>query len=170
MKLLSTVAFSLFFLISSCSFDECPQIREEQKIAYEGYLSIKNLEYSNYLVELKKWEDRRASKNFERLTKIDKCEKSPEKYFQDTKPPGSDFNFEFYRTNARIFGVSICESIVGPYDEMSFEKPKDESGNSSQAIGKYLISQRIIKNNPKCFTSTEVANAEQEISRLGDQR
>ena len=158
------------FLISSCSFDECPGIREEQKVSYEKYLSIKKLEYSNYLVEVKKWEEKRASKNFERLTKVDECEENPEKYFQNTKPPGSGFNFEYYRSSAKIFGVSVCESIVGPYEEMIFERPKDESGNSSEAIGQYLISQRIIKNNPKCFAPTEVANAEQEISRLGDQR
>ena len=170
MKLLATISLSVIFLISSCSFDKCPGIREEQKGSYEGYLSIKKLEYSNHLVEVKKWEEKRASKNLERLTRIDECEESPERYFQNTKPLGSEFNFEFYRSNAKIFGVSVCESIVGSYDEMTFERPKDESGNSLEAIGQYLISQRIIENNPKCFTPTEVANAEQEISRLGDQR
>lgn len=169
MKLVTILIIFLCLLSAGCSTYSCSSTTTEQVNAYNEYLGIREREFAEYKVKLSNWESEKLRRESERVAEIQKCDTDPDEYFRKTTPKGSSFDIDYYKSKAEIFKISLCESIVGPKDEMIFQKPENNSGNSSEAIDQYLVSQRIIKNNPSCFSPTIVAEAEQEILRLSKQ-
>ena len=157
--------------LSGCGFNGCNSIKSEKEQAFQEYLDLRKSKYDDYVRAYNQWKKINDERNTKLVVEVAKCYENPLLFYRKSKNKRSiDFlgGFEAYK---KLFGLqATCEALArtGIWDGWVESAPKDESASYAPAVEKYLLSMRIIKNNPRCFSATEVANAEQEIQRLNN--
>lgn len=167
MRIASSLMMSLVVLLtSSCDISGCSEVRQENEKAFQEYLDLKEVRYKEWQKELADWEVTNTYEQAKRKNEIERCLNSPYEYYRKSSLKKLVEFFGGYEKYKRDYGIeAVCETLQEISDPYS-SKPLDDSANYSPAVDKYILSMTIKKNNPKCFSATEVAEAEQELLRL----
>ena len=159
------IAISMLFA-SSCDISGCNKIIEEKNIVYRDYLDLREFRYQQWKKELSAWNKAEIVEEEKKQQEIKKCENDPYEYYRVSKLKIIvDFygGYTSYKEKGNL--REMCETLQGTLTTNG-TRPEDDSGSYPPAVAKYVIAMTVIKNNPKCFSATEVAEAEQELIRL----
>lgn len=162
----SLVLSFVVLMTSSCDLSGCTDIRQENESVYQDYLDLREKRFKEWQKELSEWEIRNTFEQAKRNNEIERCLNNPYEYYRNSKLKRLVEFFGGYERYKQEYGIeAVCETLQEINDPYS-SKPLDDSAEYPPAVEKYILSMTIKKNNPKCFSATEVAEAEQELLRL----
>lgn len=154
-------------LCSSCDFSSCSGIRNENELAFQKYLDLRQQRYKEWQNQVVQWEKFMKEEQDRKYAEKQLCLENPVLYYNKSKTKNVVDFFGGYASYTKQFGVDqLCESLQGLGISIG-TMPEDDSSSYPPAVEQYVLSMRITKNNPQCFSATEVAKAEQELFRLG---
>lgn len=167
MRIIASIVVSFVALMtSSCDLSGCTDVRQENEGVYQEYLDLRDKRYKEWQKELSDWEVTNTFEQAKRKNEIKRCLNNPYEYYRKSSMKRMVDFFGGYEQYKREYGIdAVCETLQEINDPFS-SKPLDDSANYPPAVEKYILSMTIKKNNPKCFSATEVAEAEQELLRL----
>jgi hypothetical protein len=160
------IALLLLFSITSCDFSGCNGIRQENELTYQKYLDLRKQRYKEWQGQALEWEKSNQAEQSRKNSELQRCLEDPLSYYKKSKFKGAvDWWGGFYSHKGKFGIQSTCDSLQG-IGSLLGAKPIDDSLSHPPAVAQYVLSMTIIKNNPKCFSATQVAEAEQELIRL----
>jgi hypothetical protein len=153
-------------LTTSCDFSGCNETRKEYEVVYQEYLDLREERYREWQRELAEWEVLNTFEQSKKRKEIERCLGNPYEYYKRSGLKKMVDFFGGYEKYKEQYGIeAVCETLQGIGNTYG-SKPQDDSADYPPAVEKYVLSMTIIKNNPKCFSATRVAEAERELLRL----
>ena len=156
-------------LASACDFSGCRAIVDEEQSLFHEWELLREVEYKKWKSEFLAWEERERIWDAKKQDELSKCRLDPRAYYRSSELTQTIKWYGGYEAYvSRLGEESLCDNLTGSKLLDFGLAPKDDSSNFPPAVEKYVLSKRVIVNNPKCFSATDVATAQEEVRRLTD--
>lgn len=158
-------------LLSACDFSGCKAVVAEEQSLFQEWNQLRKQEMERRKDELARLNEQKRILDENRKKQVAECLLDPKSYFSfSSNKKVVDF-YGGYDAYVRKRGiVALCSALVGLGPQVvNYIYPNNDARDYAPAVAKYVLSKRVIVNNPKCFSATEVATAQEEIRRLTDE-
>lgn len=165
-------------LLSACDFSGCKAVVAEEQSLFQEWDELRKQELNRYRQKLREYNEELTKWQITKDKKMAECRLDPASFLDDQaddeivkrfKRLNQGTNIEAYIRDVGV--LSFCDTVTGNQllDRIRLPEPQDTSSSYPPAVTKYVLSKRVIVNNPKCFSATEVATAQEEVRRLTDE-